>query len=174
MIDQFSPLTRRIVAVGLLILVLLIGLQGILLPVANRISDQREELAVLRDRAAHLQDISDRPLPAMSALPAHAAIKAMAAGPALERLRAAISQAATASGVALNGVAASSAGGSTQRLYLDVNATGSEEALTQFIGLLEHGDPLMRWESWRIQSGSATDQPLTLSGRVAAAWERTG
>ena len=174
MIEQVSPLTRRIVAVGLLILVLLVGLQGILLPLASRISDQREELAILRDRAAHLKDINDRPLPPMSALPAHAAIKAIAAGPALERLRAAISQAATASGVTLNGVAPPSSAGPAQHLDLEVSATGSEEALTQFVGLLEHGDPLMRWESWRIQPGSATDQPLTLSGRVAAAWERTG
>lgn len=174
MIDQVSPLTRRVVAIGLLVLILLVGLQGIIVPLISGISDQREELAILRDRAAHLKDINDRPLPAMSALPAHAAIKAMAAGPALERLRAAISQAAAASGVILNGVAPPSTAVPAQHLDLDLSATGSEEALTQFIGLLEHGDPLMRWESWRIQPESAAGRPLTLSGRVVAAWERTG
>ena len=50
----FSPTTRRILAIGLLILALLLALQSLLLPLVETIQAQREELAGLRSRAAHL------------------------------------------------------------------------------------------------------------------------
>lgn len=170
-----SPATRRILAIGLLILALLLALQWLLLPLAGTIQAQREELVGLRSRAAHLAAVRDQPLPRMSSLPAHSTIRAAAAGPALDQLKVAVNQAASAAGVTLRGmIAHSAADRSGALLALDIDATGSEEAITRFVGLLEDGDPLVRFESWRLQAGATPDQPLALSGRLAAAWERQG
>src|ERR1041385_9199763 len=99
--DQFSPITRRILAAGLLILLLLLVLQGLLLPLLGAIQEKREELAGLRNRNAHLSDVRDRPLPRMSVLPAGATIRAPASAAAIARLEMVTRQAADTAGINL-------------------------------------------------------------------------
>jgi len=171
--EAFSPITRRILAAGLLILGALVTLQWLLLPLIGAIEERREELAVLWGRAAHLKALEARALPARSVLPPRSTIKAPAAGPALKRFKMAIKDASTRAGVELRSMAPHPAGGeATQQLSIDIDASGSEEALTRFVGLLEDGELLMRLESSRIQAGGAPDKPLILTGKLLAVWER--
>ena len=169
--EGISPITRRIVAAGLLILGLLLALQWMLLPLISLIVERREELASLRGRAAHLIAIRDQPLTRLSSFPMRATIKASAVDPALQRMKIIANQAAIAAGVNIHGlIAHPPAADATHLLLLDIEVTGSEEALTRFANLLERGDPLVRFEHFRMQAGDA--RPMTLTGRLTAAWEQ--
>ena len=73
---DISPLTRRIVAVGILVLAILLGLQLIIMPVVNGIQLHRAELTELRAREARLTALLHRPPPQVSTMPAGLAISA--------------------------------------------------------------------------------------------------
>jgi len=171
--ESFSPVTRKILAIGLLVLALLIAVQLVLVPLAGAIAEQRAELADLRGRAAHLSAVLDTALPPMSQLPAHAIIKAGARDAAVARFEGAINQASAAAGVNLQQQAAMPSGiNADQLIRLRVAATGSEEALLRFAAILEHGEPLARFQSWHIQTGTGPDRTLVLTSQIVAAWER--
>jgi len=175
MISAFSPLTRRVLAVGLLVLALLLLLQLVVVPLFTIIGAQRDELATLRGRVAHLKAVDRQAVPPLSTIPPHSTIRAAGAAAAQQRLRLAIGQAATAASVEIHGLMfRPSAADAPQLMRVEVNISGSEEGLLRFAQMIEQGDPLIRFERWTLQAPATPGQPIILSGRIAAVWEHEG
>ena len=64
MIDNFSPLTRKFIALAILFFVLMFCVIIVILPAIGLISAKLDRLAEARFQKARLEEIQDRPLPA--------------------------------------------------------------------------------------------------------------
>jgi hypothetical protein len=188
MIDQLSPLTRRIVAVGLLVLIVLLAVQLIIAPLFSAIGDQRAELADLRARRVRLEATKARLLPDGSTMAMALAIAAPDRAAAQLRLRALLTGSAGIAGVTLVATASSATADRPRDVAIDLSASGTEAALTTFASLVEHGTPLIRFRHWQIgrdetalpppgalpgalPGGSAPSVPaLRLTGLAIAVW----
>jgi hypothetical protein len=168
MIDQLSPFTRKIVAVGLLVLAMLLVVQLIIAPLFSAIGDQRAELADLRARRVRLEATRARLLPDGSTMPMALAIGAPDRAAAQLRLRALLTGSAGIAGVTLVANAAPATADRPQEVAIDLSATGSEAALTTFASLVEHGTPLIRFRHWRIGQDETPAPPLGALPGVSA------
>lgn len=171
MIDQMSPLTRRIVAGGLLILLLLVALQLIVLPLMGALGDQRTELTELGARHARLSATSKRLLPDASAMPPGLAITAPDPAHAGGRLQALLVGSASIAGVKLNQTPPHPLAGQPRLIGSEIVVTGPEAGVTSFVSLVEHGSPALRFRHWQLVAGDAAQAPVRFTGPVVAAWE---
>lgn len=171
MIEQMSPLTRRIVAVGLLILVLFIALQLIVLPLAGALRDQRAELTELSARHARLAATAKRLLPDASTVPPGLAITAPDPARAGARLQALLAGSASIAGVKLDQTPPHPLAGQPRLIGSEIVVTGPEAGVANFVSLVEHGSPTMRFQHWQLVAGDRTQTPVRFTGLVVAAWE---
>lgn len=172
MIDNFSPLTRKFIAVAILFLGIMACLNVLIIPTIGLISSQLERLADTRFQRARLEEIQDRPLPAPGdPIPANLYIRAPSAEVAQSTFVALINELASHNSVSLEQAAIVPADASTpQRLAIDLSVAGPELALTSFINGLEAQRPMIRLVSWKVTAGDATQAPTRLSGRAVAVW----
>jgi len=170
MIEQMSPITRRIVAVGLVILVVLLAGQFLLLPIGEAIADQHDDLSALRSRRARLVATARRLMPDSSTMPPGLAVAATDPASAGKRLQALLSGSAATAGVTLTQGVALPVAGSSRILGINLVATGTEAGLSSFASLVEHGSPVIRFQHWRM---TMSDAPTTMhfEGFAVAAWQ---
>jgi hypothetical protein len=170
-IESFSPLTRRVLAVGLLILALLLAVQIFSLAAAavgtalGRLEDSRFALA--RVEAVRARPLPPRapPLPLGQFLQAdsHDTATAAAAG----RIR----RAAGGSGVTLDGMTAVPADPANPRLVrISFAARAAEPALLAFIQAVEREDPPLRLHAWSIARAAPGAPELVLQASAVVAW----
>lgn len=171
MTEQLSPLTRRIVAIGLLVLVLLILVQWVVVPIIQTIGDQRDDLATLRNRHARLVATAKRLLPDASTMPPGLAIGATDSTAAGHRLQALLAGSASIAHVALSPGNITALPGTAHLVGAEIVVGGTEAEVTRFVSLVEHGSPALRFRHWRLSPREGASDAVQFSGQVIAAWE---
>jgi hypothetical protein len=195
MIDELTPVTRKFVAVSLLLLFILLFWTLIILPVYERMANSVNGLADTRYQIAKLESIRNRPEPVSgNALTPGSLISAKTHAQA-EAILAARVQAliVPASGVT-NIIKPLGPEPVVSVAAIEVNIEGDEQAIIALIEQIENALPLMRLRSWSIEpvlapvnlasagnpdiaaladpnisSGSA--KQMRLSAIIVAAWE---
>jgi Type II secretion system (T2SS), protein M subtype b len=161
---QFSPFTRRLVALGLLFLLVLGVVNLIILPIASQLEAHLSTLADARFRLAKLKAIEARPLPAdVAPVPQNQYLAAADAAQANDQFRALV--AGHAARLQLQLERADVQQPTTrirQQVELALTVSGQQEQLLNFINQLEQGAPLMRFKLWRLtrELASADAQPV--------------
>jgi len=179
-LEQMSPLTRRIVALGILVLLLLGLLNLIVVPLFSAVSANAGALEDSRFRRERLEALQARPAPPPSqpvapdlyfSSPDRDAAAAM--------VTAAINAAAARSQIAVENLAIQpEEAGAKQTLSLSLAARGNEEALVSFINEIERGQPLLRFRTWAIAGSAPAGAPAPspapaetrLTGTLLAVW----
>lgn len=163
----FGPLSQRIIALGLAVLVVLLALQWVVLPLMAAMTEGRAELMTLRERRAML--ISAKTWPGVTPPPAAAAhwlLRGRAAD--LRRQVTAQMQAQAGShGVTLSAVTvevpgASNPDGGQQMVSITLAASGPQDAMLRWIAAIERGTPVMRAKTLRLQPIAGRDGTLSL------------
>jgi len=172
MIDSFSPLTRKFIAVAILFLVVMFCVNLVILPTIGLVGEQLDRLAEARFQRARLEAIQERPLPATGdPIPADLYIRAKSAEAGQNALLATLNELASGNAVSLeqaNAVPVDTA--TSQRVTVDLSVSGPELALASFINGLEAHRPMIRFVSWKIMAGESGQGPARLSGRAVAVW----
>lgn len=174
MIDSFSPITRKFIAIAILFFVVMFCVNILILPAIGVISGELDRLADARFQKARLKEIQDRPLPATgNPIAADLYIHAASSEAAHSAFVAILNQLASGSSISLDQANAVPVDTATpQGLAVDLSVSGPELALTSFINDVEAHRPMVRFTSWKITAGEPGQGPARLSGRVIAAWSR--
>ena len=169
MMDAFSPLTRRILALGLLILLLLLALR-LVLGAVETVGASVSELEDSRFRLARLEAVAARPAAAPApALPSGLTFTAANAEEAAAAMLAALNGAA--SQVQLGAVAPLPPDPQNPQLVsLSVSAVAPEANLLAFIRDLEGASPPIRLHMWSIAPSAPGAADLQLQGVAVGAW----
>lgn len=169
MIQSFSPLTRRILAVGLLVLLVLLGLR-LAAGLGGAISSSLEELEDSRFRLARMEALRTRAAPpAADPLPAGLTLAAASHEDAAAQALAAVNGAAGAAQLTLARAAPlPQEPGNPNLVQVTLSAAGPEAAVLAFVSELEKSTPPVRLASWRI--AAAPGGGLAVEGVAAAAW----
>ena len=163
----FGPLSQRIIALGLAVLVVLLALQWVVMPLMAAMTEGRAELMTLRERRAML--ISAKTWPGVTPPPAAAAhwlLRGRAAD--LRRQVTAQMQAQAGShGVTLSAVTvevpgASNPDGGQQMVSITLAASGPQDAMLRWIAAIERGTTVMRAKTLRLQPIAGRDGTLSL------------
>lgn len=173
MTDNFSPLTRRILALGILILVLLFALRaGAAL--AGWTAGSIEALEDSRFRLARIEALRTRPAPPpLPPLPVGSGFNGRDHRSATEALGATVTAAAAAAGLALTEIAAEPQQAGNPRLVaLRLAAAGPESAVLDFVARVEASSPTVRLVSWTIERAGGEAEPLRLVAVAAGAWSQ--
>lgn len=172
MIEQFSPLTRRLVAAGLAILLLLVLVQAVAMPVSGLLRTSLVDLGASRARLQRLEAISARPdQPHSEPVPAGLAIEAHdapGAGAALVNAIGAARQRAS-----LQALDVSLAPGDPRlpdHVAAQIHCVGPMDAVLTLANELERARPLIRFSAWKIEPVQGQVAQLQLTGTVEAAW----
>jgi type II secretion system (T2SS) protein M len=161
MMAQFSPLTQRIVAVGIAILALLGAVNLALVPLYNLTAGSLSALEDARFERARLEAIAARP-PLPRSTPVEASLY-LAAGDrqqATDGLVAAIGAAASRYEVQLDSVAPVEAGANQPgAIALTLAMRGEHDKILALINELERGGPAVHFSSWMLVPDSGTSGP---------------
>lgn len=171
-LDSFSPLGRRLIALGLLAVLLLGMATLVLMPLWARMTESSANLADLRFRHDQLSAIAARPAPppTPSALAAEM-IAALDEGAARAQLQTALQSAAATAGIEAQLTPAPSVTDASL-VAVAVNASAPEEKLLQFLGQIEQAQPLVRFRSWRLGAPPPGENKVSFSGEAVAAWRQ--
>ncbi len=170
-LSQFSPLTRKILAIGLLILVLLLAWRLILSPVATQMEVSLTELDDARFQRVRLENLQARPKPEKAvALPEDMVFGAENREEAATGLGSYISGLASQNGLQVANITARPGGDTDKLLAFDLALIGEEISVARFINQAERGSPMIRFRSWQIEAGSENDPNLQFSGQAVGAW----
>jgi Tfp pilus assembly protein PilO len=169
-IEQISPLTRKIVAAGLLVLMVLLTIQYVIAPLAGAIAGQRDELAALRTRKARLQATVLRALPKASLVQSGQAVPAPDTLRAMQHLQTLLAGDAAVVGATLQLGPPCAGEAPPAPLCAQIAVSGSEASISHFMSLVEHGAPVIRFRQWQMASGQAGDSQLHLTGQAFAVW----
>ena len=172
MIDQMSPLTRRIVAIGLLVLLALLLVQYVLAPLVGAIVDQRDALTALRAREWRLHATARRTLPEASKVRPGQAIIAPSPAQGSQRLQALLAGDAALAGVSVQLGPPCAPNHKPALLCVDLAVSGTEADIARFLNSVEHGTPIVRFRTWQLTPGQGTDIQLHFSGRALAVWQQ--
>lgn len=172
MIEQFSPLTRRLVAAGLAILLLLLLIQAVAMPVSGLIHTSLADLAASRARLQRLEAISARPdQPRSVSVPTGLAIEAHDATSAGAALVNAIGAARQRAGLqALDVSPAPRDPRLPDHVAAQIHCVGPMDAVLGLANELERARPLIRFGAWKIEPVQGQVAQLQLTGTVEAAW----
>ncbi len=171
MIQSFSPLTRRILAIGVLVLALLVAV-NVASGVAASVTAALDDLDDSRYRLARLEAIAKKPaLPAAEPIPQNVAFSAPDHEAAAGQVTQALNAAAATSQLTLAGISAAPQDRSNPGLIsVAVAATGPEQPILAFIGEVEKGSPVIRLRSWTIRRASPDSPELAFEGVAVASW----
>jgi len=170
--EQFSPLTRRLVAAGLAILLLLLLIQVVAMPVTGLLRSSLADLAASRARLERLEAISARPdQPHSKPAPPGLAIEARDTTSAGAALVNAIGAARQRAGLqALDISPAPSDPRHPDHVAAQIHCVGAMDAVLALANELERAHPLIRFSAWKIEPVQGQAAQLQLSGTVEAAW----
>jgi hypothetical protein len=159
MIASFSPLTRRVLAIGLLVLLVLGAIQLVIAPIYSLTANSLSDLQDARFRRARLESIAARPpLPASAPVPASLYVTAPDRQRATDLILAAISGSAGRYQVQIDSIAPlpeqSSRGAA---IAVTVAARGEHDKVLAWINELERGTPNVHFADWSLApDGSAS------------------
>lgn len=171
MTQSFSPPARRIIALGLLALLLLIG-ASLVLKAAGSVRDALAELDDRRFRVARLNALAQRTAPsAGQPVPQGMSFQASSRDAAQAEFAGSLAAAADAAGVTIEGVAALPADPLNPPLIkISFAASGPEPALLGFINEIEQRRPAIRLPTWRMSLNEDAGG-LRLNAVALAVWE---
>lgn len=163
---QFSPLSQRVIAWGLVVLAVLATVQWLALPIAGAIIDSRSELAALNARKARLLSARDLPAPTFTST-THTSLRLSgtlaAAGTALTEH---IDRLAEANGLSVETDTIQSEDGLGRSLITaSFVVQGPHDAVLALIAALEQGRPLVR-----VTTATLT-APMGQEGQLSATIE---
>jgi len=167
--DALSPFTRRIVALGVLVLVLVTVANLLILPLFATLRSNLGRLGDVRFERAQTEAMADRP-PPPPASPLRPGLFVVAASPAEATLRLtdAVRAKASAARVVVGTIAPAGAAGRPGVVAVDISVAGSERDVLAFLNGVEGDRLLMRLVRWRLQVDDK--HRVQLDGRVTAAW----
>jgi len=170
--EQFSPLTRRFLAIALLLLAVLVLLQVIILPVASGLQQSLSGLKDSRFERARLEALAARPvLDRRAPVDPAMLIRATTRDQAAQLLVGRLSQIIVAAGPLLRTeTLTAEAVASPQIASASVKLVGPETAVTRFIASAEGGRPLVRFRDWRLEPVSDQPGQVRFSARVMSVW----
>ncbi len=162
MMAGFSPFTRKVVALGILILLLLGAIQLLIVPIYALTADSLSGLEDARFRRARLESIAARPpLPAAAPVPASLYLAAPDRQRATDQLLAAIGGAAARYQVQIDSVAAlpeeSSRGAA---IAVTIAARGEHDKVLAWVNELEAGSPSVHFADWALAPDSSAPGPM--------------
>ena len=196
MMAQFSPFTRRVVAIGILVLGLFALINLLIVPLYGLTSGSLSGLDDARFQRARLEAIAARPpLPRADPVPANLYLTAPDRQRAVDALIAAVGGAAARYEIQLDGVAPLPADPARPKaIGLTFSGRGDQERILAWINELEIGPPAIRFGEWTLThdsgeaAGSAPPPPegvnpgavvapapgttrLAFNATAAAVWE---
>ena len=168
---SLSPLTSRIVAVGLLILALLLLIQ-LLSALISTVQDVRLELGDVRARRAQLEQRIARGIPERGAIvPTDLFFRAKTEPEAAGVFGTYVNIVARRYGVQVRGLSVDPTSGiAGHALDATIQVDGPETSVIKFVSELEQGRKLTRLVAWHITKGQDLKAGISLSGHVVAAW----
>lgn len=173
---NLSPLAQRLVAIGLLILLVVSVISFVIIPYCQLTAAALATLADTRFELARLEAVNLQvPMAPSSRVPPSAFLVARDPAHAVAALTGLISTTAARSSVqvAIGASALSPSSPDTQTVPLvvvAVEASGSEAAMLRFVADLEAGPPQVFATGWRIERSDATPSVLKFKATIAAAW----
>ncbi len=171
MIQEFSPRTRRIVAIGILVLLALLAVQ-LSAAVARAVSNSLDELEESRFRLARLEAIRARPAaPPPRPIPEELTFQAASYDEAAAQALAAVNAAAASAQLVLPTVSALPRDEANPNLIrISVAGSAPEQAVLTFIGEIEKASPAVRLRSWNATAAEGQPPALIFEGVAVAAW----
>jgi hypothetical protein len=172
MIDILSPASRRLVALGLLVLVLVSALNFIVMPVSGAISAALDALAEARFERARLVAIDEGPrlrkgIPVPAALLLRAPTHDVAGATLVNLIR----TAADAQKITLDPVVPLVADPARpMTVGVGFATTAPEADVAAFISALEQGEPAVRLDQWKLSAVENTGGQVRLEARAMALW----
>ncbi|WP_162806438.1 hypothetical protein [Sphingosinicella terrae] len=172
MIGTLSPLSRRIIALGILVLALLLALTAIETMTAA-VGDALARLEQARSRSARLEALRDRPSPPEpTPLPEGMALRAPGHAAAAELAQARIATAASSAEIVPSQIEPAPQDSSNPGLVrVAVVVEGAESRILDFVERLERDPPAIRLRAWRIGRLEGEASGLRLDAVAVAAWE---
>jgi len=185
--ESFSPLTRKILAIGLLILGLFLVYRVIVSPLTNQVNESLTKLNDSRFQLSRLQQIDIRPRPEDAAVIAPETLLRgedyQAAG---QLLVPHINNLASQNGLQVDSLQLRSGSDTTFMIAADYQISGDEVNIMAFINQAERGSPTLRFRDWQIsqnkneteasqngQSSEPQKPKYGFSGKVVAAWTKS-
>lgn len=175
MMDGFSPVTRRIVAVGLLVFLALLALNLIVSPLLDWTADSLDRLAMARERKSRLLVLQDRPaIDPGETVPAALTLSAADRPAAEAKLAELLTQAASRTSITIDSVTPEQASDSKSRqIGAVVSATGTETAIISFLTDVESGSPLVRFKAWKLARSDGAPGTVKFEAVAAAVWTKS-
>ena len=169
MMAQFSPLTRRIVALGIAVLALLGLINLVIVPIYGLAAGSLSALEDARFQRARLEAIAARPpLPRSEPVPASLYLAAPDRQRASDALIAAIGGTAAGYEVQLDAVAPTEVDpGRPETIGVRFTARGEQDKILAWINDLERGSPAAYFADWTL--GPGTDTPAASAPAAIAA-----
>lgn len=168
MIASFSPFTRKVLALGILLLVLLGTFQLVIAPLYAFTANSLLGLEDARYRRARLESIAARPpLPTAAPVPASLYLTAPDRQRATDLLLATIGGTASRYQLQIDSIAAVPSGSSRgAAIAVTVVARGEHDNVLAWINDLESGTPNIHFADWSLAPDS---KPPAAGGQSAAA-----
>lgn len=164
MMAQFSPLTRRVVAIGILILGLFALVNLLIVPLYGLTAGSVSDLEDARFQRARLEAIAARaPLPRSDPVPSTLYLTAPDRQRAVDALISAIGGSAARYEIQLDNVAPLPADPSRPKaIALSLSARGEQDRMLAWINELEIGPPSIRFGEWSLgqDSGEGAVAPI--------------
>jgi hypothetical protein len=178
MMAQFSPFTRRVVAIGILILLVLGAIDLVIAPLYALTANSLSGLEDARFRRARLEAIEARPpVPSAEPVPASLYLAAPDRQHAADALLAAIGASAARYEVQLDSVAPLPADSSRgAAIAVTVAARGEHDKLLAWINELERGAPAIHFADWSLapDTGPAGTPATGMPGVAPAVGPQAG
>jgi len=171
--DAFSPLSRRIIAVGLLVLAVLLAINLIIVPLGQANADQLDALAAARMQLKHVEAIASTEPPAKGdPVPSSALIIAPNRDAGMATMVSALSASGAKFKLAPPALTMGPISGpfDDPHLIVDVAVAGSETDIVAFIADVELTVPAIRFQSWSIFASDGPGGQSKLQARAVAIW----
>lgn len=147
--NALSRPVQRLLAAAILLFVIL-GLQAVLVPLAERIGNNVDQLDQLRFEIARTGALATRPRPPRVNLPLDTLILAHDVVSAKALLTQRLETLAATGSIVFAAKPDSANAQAPHRLQLDIVLTGAEGDLRRFLAEAENGSPRVRFERWRL------------------------
>jgi hypothetical protein len=170
--EVLSPLSRKIIAVAMLLLCLVTLLNMIIVPLWQVCSDNLDDLATARSRLAHMQGIASEQMPEQGdAVPATAMIISANRDGAMATLVGAVGASAAKTKIVSPSITpVAQAAEAPTKLAVDVAAAGSEVDLVAFLADIEGSSPAIRLQRWSVIAPDVPGSPAHVEARAVAIW----
>lgn len=152
MMDSLPPLTRRVIALGLLALLVLVAITQLVIPLVDTNRDALRDLKDVREARARAEAIRAAPEPRpVMPFPTKAGLRAADVRTAGETFVGQLASSAARQGLQIAIVAMPRLSASAPApINLKISVTGRREALLDWMSKLERGAPAVRLRDWQL------------------------